>query len=324
MITNPEWAGDSKMPLLLTRTLLLVLGGVGLWLALIVDIDFVEQFILHQPVSDRSMADALPVARWVVAVGAAGVILLAATLPRLLEMPSLQRLAGSRERMQWMMFGAPLALLLAVAAYKAAFGVEHPLYLLLVREDSVFEYLTALIYFGGFGLALWLARGLLADRERLIASMFATLAFLFLFVALEEISYGQRIFGVTTPEILAESNLQEEISIHNLAALKPVFFTIGPVVIGLGGAFGWLLLGFRHRLPPPLPDLLLYAIPPWFAASYFLPYAFFWGIGWDGQWPDWLIWQDQELLEFVLAGGFLIVVIHGLMMQRSHRTWRRA
>ena len=42
------------------------------------------------------------------------------------------------------------------------------------------------------------------------------LAALFLFVAGEEISWGQRIFGWQTPEWMAESNIQGETTIHNL------------------------------------------------------------------------------------------------------------
>ena len=42
------------------------------------------------------------------------------------------------------------------------------------------------------------------------------LAALFLFITGEEISWGQRIFGWETPEWMAENNVQEETTIHNL------------------------------------------------------------------------------------------------------------
>ncbi|BDS05313.1 hypothetical protein NT6N_03530 [Oceaniferula spumae] len=45
---------------------------------------------------------------------------------------------------------------------------------------------------------------------------FLALALLFFFVAGEEISWGQRIFGWATPDWMRDSNVQEETTIHNL------------------------------------------------------------------------------------------------------------
>ncbi len=46
---------------------------------------------------------------------------------------------------------------------------------------------------------------------------FLLLGLLFLMAFLEEISWGQRIFNITTPEIIREVNMQGELNIHNLA-----------------------------------------------------------------------------------------------------------
>lgn len=48
---------------------------------------------------------------------------------------------------------------------------------------------------------------------------FILLSVLFLVAFLEEISWGQRIFNVTTPEYIKEINMQGEMNIHNL----PIF-----------------------------------------------------------------------------------------------------
>lgn len=323
MISRSEHSDTIGLKTSIARVLLVALGALGLWLAWIADLSFVEQSILGRPVGDVAMAAVLADARILLAVAGAGLILLAGVLPRLLGSSFTRRLLSSQRALRGLVFALPFVALALVAAWKAACGIENPLYLLLVREDSVFEYLTALLYFIGFGLALVLARRLQRDGQRWPGLMFAGLAFLFLFVALEEVSYGQRIFGLATPEAMAEHNLQQEISIHNLAALEPVFFRIGPMLIGLAAAFAWLLLGFRNRLPPPLPDLLLYGIPPWFATGYFLLYALYWAaFSLLGGHP-WLIWQDQELLEFVLAGGFLALVVNGLTLQRGQAARHR-
>ena len=46
------------------------------------------------------------------------------------------------------------------------------------------------------------------------------LAFLYFFGAGEEISWGQRIFNIPQPEVLADENVQEELNIHNLAVFE--------------------------------------------------------------------------------------------------------
>ena len=53
------------------------------------------------------------------------------------------------------------------------------------------------------------------------------LGLLFFFGAGEEISWGQRIFNVATPQVLLPVNAQEELNIHNLSIFdKNGFFTV--------------------------------------------------------------------------------------------------
>ncbi|MEM9821618.1 MAG: hypothetical protein AAF985_11120 [Bacteroidota bacterium] len=83
-------------------------------------------------------------------------------------------------------------------------------FLFLTEEDSWFEWmgaicflLTALLYVAAF---LW------RDRNW----FFLLLAFLFFFSFGEEISWGQRLLDIPTPERLQEINIQKEINLHNL------------------------------------------------------------------------------------------------------------
>jgi hypothetical protein len=94
----------------------------------------------------------------------------------------------------------------------------------LTAEDRVIETLGAIMFLLsslGFGLAyLRSSRSpqnveILAVQTRknifyLLLSLFFLLAFL------EEISWGQRIFGIETPAVFIKYNHQEEINIHNL------------------------------------------------------------------------------------------------------------
>ncbi|GAB4399852.1 MAG: hypothetical protein OHK003_24770 [Anaerolineales bacterium] len=50
--------------------------------------------------------------------------------------------------------------------------------------------------------------------------VYLSLAFLYFFGAGEEISWGQRIFGIEEPASLAEQNTQGELNIHNLAIFE--------------------------------------------------------------------------------------------------------
>jgi len=94
--------------------------------------------------------------------------------------------------------------------------------MLLTQEDGVVEYLGAL----GFLLASVLTfmamraarRSGDTGRYGLKTCFLAALALVFFLAAGEEISWGQRIFGVSTPEELGRVNVQNEINLHNLEA----------------------------------------------------------------------------------------------------------
>lgn len=88
----------------------------------------------------------------------------------------------------------------------------------LTREDSLYEVVSAILFL--LTAIVFLAtfiknkkRSLLANKGNLI---FLLLGLLFLFGFCEEISWGQRIFSVATPEVLQDANRQGEINLHNL------------------------------------------------------------------------------------------------------------
>jgi hypothetical protein len=98
---------------------------------------------------------------------------------------------------------------------------------MLLLEDGPFEYLgaLALLIAGVLFIAGYLrtrrldpaaARGIWHRRSLLV------LGLVFVVAAGEEISWGQRVFGVSTPESLAEVNVQQELNLHNLAGLSDV------------------------------------------------------------------------------------------------------
>jgi hypothetical protein len=101
----------------------------------------------------------------------------------------------------------------------------------MLPEDHYFEnvgaislFVTSLLFLYGFRVA---RRSLDKSRASLIKQVvFLGLALLFFFGAGEEISWGQRIFGLKTPEPLAQVNKQDELNLHNLSVMEnSKFFT---------------------------------------------------------------------------------------------------
>ncbi len=92
---------------------------------------------------------------------------------------------------------------------------EYPsLNRLFFDEDWTYEYLTAIFYLAAAGMLLWTFFKMpLSKRYKIFVLAFALL---FIFVAMEEISWGQRKIGVETPDALEEINEQGELNIHNL------------------------------------------------------------------------------------------------------------
>lgn len=91
-----------------------------------------------------------------------------------------------------------------------------PLLKTLCEEDGLVENLTALFYVIA-GLIFLLA----ATQSGLKASVwYWGFGLLFLFIAGEEISWGQRLLGFSTPSALIEKNVQREVTLHNLQGFQ--------------------------------------------------------------------------------------------------------
>lgn len=148
----------------------------------------------------------------------------------------------------------------------------------LTDEDGFFEYAGSAACFIG---ALFFLLTYLESRpgNRFFAwqtrrnVFFLLVALGLLFIGAEEISWGQRILDVQTPEALEEMNTQNEVSIHNLEvfegrglfkksfnlgflALVFVYCGVIPVCYRLWHRFGVLIDHVNLPLPPPLLCLL--------------------------------------------------------------------
>jgi hypothetical protein len=104
----------------------------------------------------------------------------------------------------------------------ALMGLSFSVYLLLSRdlairlasEDGLFEYVTAVCF---LTMAIFMIWQFLRTRNY----YFLALTLVFVVGCGEEISWGQRIFGIETPESIAQKNIQGEINLHNLDVFHP-------------------------------------------------------------------------------------------------------
>jgi hypothetical protein len=112
--------------------------------------------------------------------------------------------------------------LLALAAVSFVFYLFYfdPVnYTRLLTDDQIGEYSTSV----GFALSALMLMALSSRKGPLLRRvMWAIMGLIALFIAGDEISWGQRIFHLSTPEALRQINVQGEITFHNIEAIDPI------------------------------------------------------------------------------------------------------
>lgn len=86
----------------------------------------------------------------------------------------------------------------------------------LVKEDGIIEYLGAFLWLLSSIYFFKIFYIFILNKKYRSAFFIFSLAILMFFAFGEEISWGQRIFGVETPEYMKENNIQGELNLHNL------------------------------------------------------------------------------------------------------------
>lgn len=148
--------------------------------------------------------------------------------------------SGNRRVMNpsfWVSVGAFAASVVYVALAPSL--LSRPQRLALAREDGILEQGTALLFLSASILSAIVAWKLFRQRPRgaqyaTRRAIWHTLIGLFFFVCFgEEISWGQRILGIETPESLRTINVQGELNLHNMMGyFADQFFILGMFVYG--------------------------------------------------------------------------------------------
>jgi hypothetical protein len=200
--------------------------------------------------------------------------------------------------------------------------VFRPAYWLFNREDHVAEWATCLAYLAVTVIALLVGRHLWRRQRRVEAALYLVLAVGAFGIAGEEISWGQRLLGISGPSALVEANQQNEMNLHNLLTQYPLEGAY--IIAGLLGAFG------LRRLAPRIPRLRdhpwLFA-PPAQLGPWFLPVVVYYGyIGYVDPIVDATAGEEytlgtidrlQEGTELSLAIGVLAFLVAVLLRIRA-------
>jgi len=181
----------------------------------------------------------------------------------------------------------------------------RPLFAFVTAEDSLLEWMQFLFVFAASLIFAWLGIQFVRNGQRGIGALYLLLAFSAFFVAGEEISWGQRLFGWSEPASLAGINHQNETNVHNI---RPVQRAFGFVVL-FGGMYGSLapLIGAYVRAKRERTPLSFLLIPSLCLLPAFLMpfgYRMFRLVIWPG--TNALVVRFGEAPELCLYFGLLI------------------
>ena len=135
---------------------------------------------------------------------------------------------------------AGLAIILGIFVYGLVLlHQDQEAFLVWIREDGLVEWLTfaVLLIMSAFSFIISHAFSR-SEPESGAKRVWLFLGFLFLFGAMEEISWGQRVLGIESPEWFIKHNKQGETNLHNLivhgvSVNKLVFGKILSILIGI-------------------------------------------------------------------------------------------
>lgn len=187
----------------------------------------------------------------------------------------------------WASFLISLFLMIHIRLYDP----DSQIFAFLYLEDGLFESLTPVLFLISVGL---LAASVFRKTSnapspqfpKYLRLVYLLLMGIFFLYAMEEISWGQRIFGWETPDFIAAGNVQNETNLHNffniyfLSLYRLLVFFPAPIFISIWLELRGKMSSFR-RLVLPAPHLVGSGLLVAFVA---------------------LVWpQSQELLEEMVS-----------------------
>jgi len=212
-------------------------------------------------------------------------------------------------RMKIILFIVPIVFFLIFLCIKLTLP---DVYTASIQEDAVLENAQTVLYLISSIGAFLLSIKFLRNTMTLVGILYCILGVGLLFVSIEEISWGQRLFHIVTPAYFIKHNFQNEISIHNLVTVQGILHRLY-ITVGAYGAFAWALtLLILPKVKAHWYHTVNYVVPDWFLSSYFF-FTFFIYTLLEYVSPPYpgsfLVWRDQEPMELLLSLGFLLFIV---------------
>ena len=117
------------------------------------------------------------------------------------------------------------------------FFIDPALFVRYTYEDGLVEWLTVFGLLLGAGVCIYRFIKLLGRRSWIFLAVTLLLGTMLFVVAGEEVSWGQRIFGIESSDFFRQNNLQKETNFHNMVVngvkINKVIFTFG-LIAALG------------------------------------------------------------------------------------------
>ena len=208
------------------------------------------------------------------------------------------------ERVAWAFAVVPIV----VALFVAVSALYRPLYGVFVNEDGLGEWATFLAVIALVPMGLAIARRLWRLNERSWALLFVVAAIGAFFIAGEEISWGQRVFGFATPGDLAEVNRQGETNVHNIGSVLSFLNLAMFIVAVVAGMMPFIWRWGAHARQRDISTMIV--VPPLFLASSFLLAAAYRLVRY-ALLPDahYVISRYAEFIELLMFGALLAFAV---------------
>lgn len=180
------------------------------------------------------------------------------------------KLSFSRNKM---IFYSSIALCIPIMILYALGFMKNNNLSFLFMEDGFFESVTAVLFLVS---ALILLRVYINSKKQncksfsINSNYFLSLAVIFIVIGMEEISWGQRIFGWGTPGNLSQINYQGETNFHNI--LNP-FFVAGYMFTTVLMFVVTLMAGIGNSNPKKNFDGLIFPHPSLLPVMFFMMLA---------------------------------------------------
>jgi len=153
-----------------------------------------------------------------------------------------ERDRGVQPRLAYALFLLPIVGGVLVVLSRA----WKPLFRLLTGENRILEWAQFGMYVATAALALCVALALRRRGPGWLALLYLLFAVATIFIAGEEIAWGQHLIGYDIPEALEEANEQLEATAHNIGPANDIF-AAALAAAGLYGAAAPWILWLRER-----------------------------------------------------------------------------